>query len=157
MTKIGTCTVLLTAGLVASCPQPQPRRPRSDLHRMPPLIPRQLLFAGEGRARPAISPDGRRLAFLSPVRGVVNLWVQTVGKQYARPVTRRGPTGVFRGKLLRTRRWHRWPRLALVFAARMLYPEDGVAVPAEKTACGLPPSAGGPCLSGRGALTEPQR
>jgi len=55
---------------------------------MPPLIPRQVLFAGPGRAHPAISPDGRLLAYLSPVKGVVNVWVQTRGKSDARPVTR---------------------------------------------------------------------
>jgi len=54
---------------------------------MPPLIPRQLLFAGPGRARPAVSPDGRRLAYLSPVKGVVNVWVRTVGQLDDRPVT----------------------------------------------------------------------
>jgi dipeptidyl aminopeptidase/acylaminoacyl peptidase len=90
MMKIGVAPVLLAAVLLVGCPDRPPRRPRpvSDLDRMPPLIPRQLLFAGPGRAKPAISPDGRRLAYLSPVKGVVNVWVQTLGQPDARPVTR---------------------------------------------------------------------
>lgn len=84
--------LLVTVVLFGGCPEPRPRprRPRaqSDLAQMPPLIPRQLLFAGDGRAKPAISPDGRHLAYLSPVEGVVNIWVKTLGKADARPVTR---------------------------------------------------------------------
>ncbi len=78
--------LLLVGVVLGGCPERQTRRPRanSDLARMPPLIPRQLLFAGPGRAKPAISPDGRRLAYLSPVRGVVNIWVQSLGRSDAR-------------------------------------------------------------------------
>jgi dipeptidyl aminopeptidase/acylaminoacyl peptidase len=55
----------------------------------PPLIPRRLLFAGADRSTVRISPDGRRLAFMAPIDGVLNLWVGDVadlGK--ARPLTR---------------------------------------------------------------------
>lgn len=90
MNKLGVAQVLLAVMLLGGCPDRPPRRPRvsSDLARMPPLIPRQLLFAGQGRAKPALSPDGRRLAYLSPVKGVVNVWVRTLGKSDDRPVTR---------------------------------------------------------------------
>jgi len=40
-----------------------------------PLIPRKLLFAGPDRSTVRISPDGRRVAFMSPIDGVLNLWV----------------------------------------------------------------------------------
>src|SRR5437899_2764880 len=39
------------------------------------LIPRRLLFADPARSVVRISPDGRRVAFLAPVDGVLNLWV----------------------------------------------------------------------------------
>jgi dipeptidyl aminopeptidase/acylaminoacyl peptidase len=41
----------------------------------PPLIPRRLLFADPGKSVVRISPDGRRVAFLAPLDGVLNLWV----------------------------------------------------------------------------------
>ena len=54
-----------------------------------PLIPRRVLFAGADRSVVRLSPDGRRLAFLAPVDGVLNLWtapVADVGQ--ARALTR---------------------------------------------------------------------
>ena len=53
------------------------------------LIPRRLLFAGADRSTVRISPDGRRLAFMAPIDGVLNLWVGDVGDlRRARPLTR---------------------------------------------------------------------
>ena len=40
-----------------------------------PLIPREQFFGNPEKARARISPDGRRLAFLAPVDGVINVWV----------------------------------------------------------------------------------
>lgn len=51
------------------------------------LIPRELLFGNPERTGPQISPDGKRLAFVAPVDGVLNVWVSTIGKTDARPVT----------------------------------------------------------------------
>ena len=48
-----------------------------------PLIPRQVLFGNPDRAAPRISPDGRRLAFLAPVDGVLNVWVCPIEKPAA--------------------------------------------------------------------------
>ncbi|HVP42284.1 MAG TPA: S9 family peptidase [Terriglobales bacterium] len=46
-----------------------------------PLIPRQLLFGNPERTSPRISPDGARLAYLAPDdKGVLNVWVRTIGK-----------------------------------------------------------------------------
>jgi dipeptidyl aminopeptidase/acylaminoacyl peptidase len=43
-----------------------------------PLIPRRLLFADPARSVVRISPDGRRIAFLAPLEGVLNLWVAPI-------------------------------------------------------------------------------
>ena len=42
---------------------------------LPALIPRSILFGNPERAMPQISPDGKRIAFLAPVDGVLNVWV----------------------------------------------------------------------------------
>jgi hypothetical protein len=53
------------------------------------LIPRRVLFAGADRSVVRLSPDGRRLAFLAPVDGVLNLWIGPLADvAQARPVTR---------------------------------------------------------------------
>jgi dipeptidyl aminopeptidase/acylaminoacyl peptidase len=40
-----------------------------------PFIPREVLFGNPERISPAISPDGRRLAWIAPVDGVLNVWL----------------------------------------------------------------------------------
>ena len=50
---------------------------RGDL---PPIIPRQVLFGNPDKASPKISPDGKRLAYLAPDEGVLNVWIRTIGK-----------------------------------------------------------------------------
>lgn len=55
-----------------------------------PLIPRRLLLDNPSRLDPALSPDGRRLAWLAPVDGVMNVWVAPADAlDQAEPVTRR--------------------------------------------------------------------
>ena len=44
-----------------------------------PLVPRQVLFGNPERVSPRISPDGRRLAWIAPADGVLNVWVNQVG------------------------------------------------------------------------------
>jgi dipeptidyl aminopeptidase/acylaminoacyl peptidase len=52
------------------------------------LIPRHVLFGDPGRLVVRISPDGRRIAFLATVDGVLNLWVAPVGDvAAAQPLT----------------------------------------------------------------------
>ncbi len=47
-----------------------------------PLIPRQILFGNPVKSSPRISPDGTRLAYLAPSeKGVLNVWVRTIGKE----------------------------------------------------------------------------
>src|SRR5918999_2940916 len=57
----------------------------------PTLIPREILFGNPGKAQPRLSPDGKRLAYLAPVDGVLNVWVgpvdAPVGGEDYRPVT----------------------------------------------------------------------
>ena len=52
-----------------------------------PLIPREVLFGNPERTKPALAPDGKRLAWLQPDKGVLQVWVQTVGKDDAAPVS----------------------------------------------------------------------
>jgi dipeptidyl aminopeptidase/acylaminoacyl peptidase len=43
-----------------------------------PLIPRQVLFGNPERISPRVAPDGRRLAWIAPDGGVLNVWVAPV-------------------------------------------------------------------------------
>lgn len=39
------------------------------------LIPRDILFGNPEKTSPALSPDGKKIAFVAPVAGVLNIWV----------------------------------------------------------------------------------
>ncbi len=56
---------------------------------LPPLVPRSVLFGNPEKTAPQISPDGKRLSFLAPhpEHGTLNVWVQTIGQDDAKPVT----------------------------------------------------------------------
>ena len=41
----------------------------------PPLIPRKVLFGNPDKANTQISPDGTKISYLAPVKGVLNIWV----------------------------------------------------------------------------------
>jgi dipeptidyl aminopeptidase/acylaminoacyl peptidase len=57
-------------------------KPRTD------LISRAILFGNPERANVQLSPDGKRLSWLAPVAGVLNIHVAPVGKlDQAKPVT----------------------------------------------------------------------
>jgi dipeptidyl aminopeptidase/acylaminoacyl peptidase len=43
------------------------------------LIPRDIIFGNPVKANPQISPDGKRLAYLAALDGVLNVWVKTIG------------------------------------------------------------------------------
>lgn len=52
------------------------------------LISREVLFGNPDRAQARLSPDGKQIAFLAPVNGVLNVWVAPVEQpERARPVT----------------------------------------------------------------------
>jgi dipeptidyl aminopeptidase/acylaminoacyl peptidase len=53
----------------------------------PPLIPRKIIFGNPERAQARISPDGKRLAYLAPKDGVLNVWVRTLGASDDQVVT----------------------------------------------------------------------
>ena len=58
------------------------------LAELPDLIPRSVLFSNPQKTGLQISPDGQRLAYLAPSpQGVLNVWVQTLGKEDAVQVT----------------------------------------------------------------------
>jgi dipeptidyl aminopeptidase/acylaminoacyl peptidase len=53
-----------------------------------PVIPRALLFGNPHKSGAEISPDGKRLSWLAPVNGVMNVWIAPVDKpDEAKPVT----------------------------------------------------------------------
>ncbi|HYB53110.1 MAG TPA: alpha/beta fold hydrolase, partial [Thermoanaerobaculia bacterium] len=54
----------------------------------PALIPREVLFGNPERVSPHISPDGTRMAWIAPdKKNVLQVWVQTIGKDDAKAVT----------------------------------------------------------------------
>ena len=60
-----------------------------------PLIPRKVLFDNPDRASPQISPDGRRISWLAPVDGVLNVWVGPASDlSQAKPVTHDKKRGI---------------------------------------------------------------
>lgn len=53
-----------------------------------PIIPRDVLFGNPERAGASLSPDGKQMAFLAPVDGVLNVWAgPTDDFAKARPIT----------------------------------------------------------------------
>jgi hypothetical protein len=55
---------------------------------LPTLIPRKVIFGNPVKTSPEISPDGKYLSYLAPdEKNVLQVWVQTLGKDDARKVT----------------------------------------------------------------------
>ena len=105
--------LFLTLGLVVACsgstqaPEPQnpqvlpapvnppvvkdqaekPAQPRWPAYDAVPLIPREVLFGNPSRFAPKLSPDGKRMAYIAPHEGVLNIWVRTVGQEDDKVVT----------------------------------------------------------------------
>lgn len=57
------------------------------LAELPPLIPREALFGNPEKTRARISPNGKLLAYLAPDKGVLNVWVRTLGQNDDQVVT----------------------------------------------------------------------
>jgi dipeptidyl aminopeptidase/acylaminoacyl peptidase len=75
---------------------PKKEPPRADAT----LLARSVLFSNPDRAAPTISPDGKRIAYLSSVDGVLNVWVAPINDlAKAKPVTQDKKRGI------RTYRW----------------------------------------------------
>jgi len=92
--RIALVSLALAAFCLGGCPKTEPNpqipRPRVDKD----LIPRKVIFGNPKKSAIRISPDGTRLSYLAPVKGVMNVWVQTVGKDDARAVTADGYRGI---------------------------------------------------------------
>jgi dipeptidyl aminopeptidase/acylaminoacyl peptidase len=67
-----------------------------DRHRMADvkLIPLEVLLGHPDRAAPQISPDGKRLSYIAPLDGVLNVFVGGAGMDSAEPVTRDADRGI---------------------------------------------------------------
>jgi dipeptidyl aminopeptidase/acylaminoacyl peptidase len=50
-------------------------------------IPLDVLLGNPEKVLPKLSPDGKRMSYVAPVDGVLNVWVGDVGADNARPVT----------------------------------------------------------------------
>jgi len=60
----------------------------TTLEKLPPLIPRDMLFGNPEKIAPKISPDGTMFAYLAPSDGMLSVWVTTIGKSDDRVVAR---------------------------------------------------------------------
>ncbi|MGH2759884.1 MAG: prolyl oligopeptidase family serine peptidase, partial [Actinomycetota bacterium] len=61
---------------------------------LPELIPLEILLGNPEKMSPQISPDGKRLGYIAPVDGVLNVWVGSVrGTDFA-PVTKDTDRGI---------------------------------------------------------------
>jgi dipeptidyl aminopeptidase/acylaminoacyl peptidase len=81
------------ATTTASSAKPELARatPRADAG----LIPRATLFGNPDRARPLLSPNGKRIGFLAPDKGVMNVWVGPADDpDAAKPVTHETKRGL---------------------------------------------------------------
>ena len=72
---------LLASLAIAACADAPP------VESVPELIPRDVLFGNPDRMSPAISPDGKLLAYIAPDSGVLNIWVRTIGATDDRVIT----------------------------------------------------------------------
>lgn len=84
-TSLGWKSVIcLAMGVLAS----------SCAQREPKLIPTAVLFGNPVKTLPAVSPDARRLSYLAPYNGVLNVWVRTIGAGDDRAVTHDADRGI---------------------------------------------------------------
>lgn len=60
------------------------------------MIPRNVLFGNPEKTSPELSPDGKKMAYLAPLNGVLNVWVRTIGENDDRPVTGDTRRGIWR-------------------------------------------------------------
>ncbi len=61
---------------------------------LPDLIPLEVLHGNPQKLHPQISPDGKRMAYIAPVDGVLNVWVGTIGSDDYAPVTKDTDRGI---------------------------------------------------------------
>jgi dipeptidyl aminopeptidase/acylaminoacyl peptidase len=91
---------LVFAAVLLSCAAcrtaaPPPSTPAALTQAEVPLIPRRLLFGNPEKAGPSLSNDGKHLAFLADVAGVLNVWVGPLDNpDAARPITKDTSRGI---------------------------------------------------------------
>src|SRR5581483_4519693 len=61
---------------------------------LPDIIPLDVLLGNPEKVQPQISPDGKRMAYIAPVNGVLNVWVGDVGSDDYTPVTHDTDRGI---------------------------------------------------------------
>src|SRR5688572_24855696 len=84
MVKTYSCLSLLTLITMVFAGQALRAAGPNDV----PLVPRKAFFGNPEKARVRLSPDGKRLAFVAPVDGVLNVWVSPDDDpSKAKPVT----------------------------------------------------------------------
>ena len=77
---------LITVSLLGAIP--------SCKARQPPLIPRAIILEESERGNPALSPDGKSIAYCASYNGVRNVWLKTVAKNDDRVVTHDTKNGI---------------------------------------------------------------
>src|SRR5678809_1537616 len=83
-------------------PKVQPIKPKNVTQKVGkltmqdvPLIPRKAFFGNPEKARPRLSHDGKQLAYVAPLNGVLNVFVGPADKpDAAKPVTHDTHRGV---------------------------------------------------------------
>jgi dipeptidyl aminopeptidase/acylaminoacyl peptidase len=96
---LGLCLTLSAAAQqdAKGTASPQPKLEPTPTGPKTGLIPREVLFGNPDKAAAKISPDGKRLSFLAPVKGVLNVWVGPVDNPgAAKPVTNDKKRGIRR-------------------------------------------------------------
>lgn len=59
------------------------------------LVPRDIFFGNPSRIQGRVSPDGKKMSFMAPVDGVLNVWVGPLGDfASAKPVTQDTESGI---------------------------------------------------------------
>jgi dipeptidyl aminopeptidase/acylaminoacyl peptidase len=71
------------------------KRPSIDISKGVPLIPRAILFGNPDKSQARISPDGKHIAYLAAVNGVMNVWVGPADDlNAAKPITKDDRRGI---------------------------------------------------------------
>ena len=85
-------TLMLALLVACGCSTKQKGDTAMDqrFQKLPPLIPREVLFGNPVKAAVRLSPDGTRLSYLapSPDKNVLNVWVRTLGQNDDKMVTK---------------------------------------------------------------------
>ncbi|MHA2365811.1 MAG: alpha/beta fold hydrolase [Candidatus Hodarchaeales archaeon] len=62
---------------------------------LPELIPLEILFGNPDKIQPRISPDGKKIAYIAPLEGVLNVWIQDIKRKIdAIPITKDKERGI---------------------------------------------------------------